>query len=75
MPCTPPRSTSTTPRSTQHSTTAACYTNADTTDLDVPAYLAGLRAVRQVERALEPLRDQPHTRAYELSTAERQEPV
>lgn len=31
--------------------------------------LAGLRAVREVERVLEPLRGADHTRAYELAVA------
>jgi hypothetical protein len=44
-------------------------------DLDVKSYLDGLRAVRDVEDHLEPLRREAgatHSRAYELSLVELQ---
>lgn len=40
-------------------------------ELDVPSYLAGLKAVRKVEELLEPLRGVPSSRAFELSVADR----
>lgn len=39
--------------------------------LAVPPYLTGLRAIREVERVLEPLRESDSSRAYELALEER----